>query len=94
MPRAAAFGSGIWVCGDQNVMYPLAVAYSTPGGGNPYYKDAKLLEVIAKSAQPLIENMDEQGRGSFAKKGRQHLGHDLDALDLFALDPHVRPDAG
>ncbi len=62
------FGSGIWICRDQHPMYPLAVAYATPGNANPYYRDPKLLEVIAKSGDPLIENMDDRGRWIFEKK--------------------------
>ncbi|MFH1266301.1 MAG: hypothetical protein ABIK89_11285, partial [Planctomycetota bacterium] len=67
-PETGKFGSGIWICGDQNAMYPLAVAYATPGEGNPYHKDGELLKVIAKSGGPLIENMDAQGRWIFEKK--------------------------
>ena len=29
------FGSGIWICRDQHAMYPLAVAYTTEGRGEP-----------------------------------------------------------
>lgn len=67
-PESGRFGSGIWICRDQHPMYPLAVAYSVQSGQNPYYKDQELLNVIIKSADPLIENMDEQGRWVFAKK--------------------------
>lgn len=67
-PESGAFGTGIWICRDQHPMYPLAVAYATPGEGNPYHKDAKLLDVIIKSADPLIENMDAQGQWMFEKK--------------------------
>lgn len=62
------FGSGIWICRDQHPMYPLAVAYTTQAEGNRYYKDPELLKVIVKSGDPLIENMDEQGRWIFEKK--------------------------
>lgn len=67
-PETGKFGSGIWICRDQHPMYPLAVAYATPGEGNPYHKDAELLKVIVKSGDPLIENMDAQGRWIFEKK--------------------------
>ncbi len=67
-PESGRFGTGIWICGDQNSMYPLAVAYATEGEENRYYKDPELLKVIAKSGDPLIENMDEQGRWIFEKK--------------------------
>lgn len=66
--QTGRFGSGIWICGDQHPMYPLAVAYSTPGDKNPYYHDPKLLSVIVKSGDPLIEKMDGEGRWIFEKK--------------------------
>lgn len=62
------FGRGIWICTDQNLMYPLAVAYAYKGGGNPYYKDKKLLEVIIKAGDALIEDADEDGKWEFRKK--------------------------
>ena len=67
-PETGAFGSGIWICRDQHPMYPLAVAYATKGEGNRYYKDPELLKVITKAADPLIENMDADGRWIFEKK--------------------------
>ena len=44
--KTGHFGSGIWICRDQENMLPLAIVYSTPGEGNTYYRDARLLEVI------------------------------------------------
>jgi hypothetical protein len=66
--ETGTFGSGIWICRDQHAMYPLAVAYRTPGEGNRYYQDPELLKVIIKSGDPLIENMDAEGRWIFEKK--------------------------
>ena len=66
--QTGRFGSGIWICRDQHSMYPLAVAYSTPADGNPYSHDQELLNVIVKSGDPLIENMDDRGRWIFEKK--------------------------
>ena len=62
------FGEGIWICGDQQQMYPLAVAYSYEANGNCYYKDKDLLDVIMKSGNALIDDMDEQGQWEFRKK--------------------------
>ena len=73
--ETGTFGSGIWICRDQQEMYPLAVAYATEGKNNPYYKDAELLAVIAKSADPLIENMNEQGQWVFRKKDGSTWGN-------------------
>ncbi|MBC8868243.1 MAG: hypothetical protein H8E44_02435 [Planctomycetes bacterium] len=66
--ESGRFGTGIWICRDQHPMYPLAVAYATQGERNKYHKDRELLEVIVKSGDPLIENMDERGRWIFEKK--------------------------
>ena len=66
--KTGRFGSGIWTCNDQQQMYPLAVAYATAGPGNKYYRDGKLLEVIAKAGDALIDDMDERGQWVFRKK--------------------------
>ena len=73
--ETGAFGSGIWICQDQNAMYPLAVAYATEGKNNPYCHDPELLEVIVKSADPLIENMNDQGQWVFRKKDGSTWGN-------------------
>lgn len=62
------FGEGIWICRDQNRMYPLAVAYAMPGKSNPYHKDRRLLDVIVKAGDALIEDADENGQWVFRKK--------------------------
>ncbi len=67
-PATGRFSSGIWICRDQHPMYPLAVAYTTKADANPYYHDPKLLAVIVKAGDPLLENMDERGQWIFAKK--------------------------
>ncbi|HIQ22449.1 MAG TPA: hypothetical protein EYH34_14595 [Planctomycetes bacterium] len=62
------FGTGIWICRDQHPMYPLAVVYATAAEGNRYYRDPQLLEVIVKAGDPLLANMDAEGRWEFVKK--------------------------
>ncbi len=66
--KTGRFGTGIWICGDQHAMYPLAVAYATAGQGNRYYKSPELLRVIIKAGDLLIEKSDSQGRWVFQKK--------------------------
>ena len=66
--RSGHFGGGIWICNDQNLMYPLAVAYATPGPGNRYYRDRQLLEVVMKAGDELIADMDGRGQWMFRKK--------------------------
>ena len=36
-PQTGRFGSGIWICQDQERMYPLAVAYGCAAAGNRYH---------------------------------------------------------
>ncbi len=67
-PETGHFGSGIWICNDQNNIYPLAVAYAYESPGSRYYKDPKLLGVIMKAGDALIEDADEEGRWEFRKK--------------------------
>jgi len=66
--KTGRFGTGIWICGDQDAMYPLAVAYATKGKSNRYYKSPELLRVIIKAGDLLIEKADPQGRWVFEKK--------------------------
>lgn len=62
------FGEGIWICRDQNVVYPLAAAYSYESESNPFYKEKVLLEAIMKGGDALIDDMDENGQWMFRKK--------------------------
>jgi hypothetical protein len=54
-PKTGRFGSGIWIVNDQNVMYPLAAAWSLKSKDNKYYHDPKLLEAIMKAGDALID---------------------------------------
>jgi len=67
-PKTGRFGTGIWICHDQHLMYPLTVAYATKSTRNPYYHDPKLLSVIVKAGDPLLANMDRQGQWTFTNK--------------------------
>lgn len=69
------FGSGIWICMDQQPMYTLAVVYATQSPANPYYRSPKLLDVIAKSGRPLIEAMNDTGEFLFQKKDGSTWGN-------------------
>lgn len=74
-PKSGRFGSGIWICNDQQVMYPLAAAYATAGAGNPYHKDAKLLDVIMTAGDALIQDMNANGQWMFRKKDGSTWGY-------------------
>src|SRR3989304_2353571 len=66
--QTGRFGTGIWTCRDQGVMYPLAVAYATNARDNKFYKDPKLLEVIMKAGDALIADANSKGQWVFRKK--------------------------
>lgn len=67
-PATGRFGKGIWIVTDQNVMLPLAVLYTRKAEDNPYYQDAKLLDVLMKAGDALIDDMDANGQWEFRKK--------------------------
>jgi len=67
-PDTGRFGTGIWVVNDQNVVFPLAVAWALPHPDNPYYHQAEVLAAILAGGDALIEDQDEKGRWEFRKK--------------------------
>lgn len=72
--KTGRLGQGIWICRDQDAMYPLAVAYATPGAGNRYHKDSALLDVIMKAGDALIADADAKGQWVFRKKDNSTWG--------------------
>src|SRR5687767_7239260 len=62
------FGSGIWIVTDQNVLWPLAVAWATDDPANPYFHSDEVLEAIMSGGDALIADADEQGMWEFQKK--------------------------
>lgn len=67
-PVTGRFGKGIWIVNDQNVMFPLAVAWAYESADNPYYHDRGLLQAIVKAGDALIADMKPDGRWEFRKK--------------------------
>jgi len=67
-PENGRFGSEPWICQDQNVIFPLAAAWVIKDPDNPYYHDPKLLNIIAKGGEALVEAQDEKGMWLFQKK--------------------------
>ena len=76
-PETGRFGTEPWICGDQNVVLPLAAAWSLKSPDNPYYHDKKLLEVIAKGGNALVDDQDENGMWIFRKKDYSTWGQAL-----------------
>ena len=74
-PKTGRFGSGIFIVGDQNVIFPLAAAWATKAEGNPYYHDSKLLEAIMAGGDALIDDMLPDGQWVFRKKDGSTWGN-------------------
>lgn len=68
------FGSGVWICSDQNVIYPLAVAWSYKSPQNPYYHNSELLKAIIAGGNALIDDADKEGAWVFRKKDNSTWG--------------------
>src|SRR5436190_2452867 len=62
------FGKGIFICQDQNVIYPLAAAWSIKSRDNPYYHNAEVLEAVMSGGDALIADQDKKGMWVFRKK--------------------------
>lgn len=69
------FGSGVWICTDQNVIFPLAVAWATKSDQNPYYHNPDLLEAIVAGGNALIADADKDGAWVFRKKDNSTWGN-------------------
>jgi len=67
-PETGRFGTGVWIVNDQEVMFPLAVAWSYKSPQNPYYRDSRVLDAIVKAGDALIADMKPDGRWEFRKK--------------------------
>jgi len=73
-PETGRFGTEPWVCGDQNVIFPLAVAWSLEDPANPYYRSAEVLAAIAGGGEALVDAQDDAGRWRFDKKDGSYWG--------------------
>ncbi|MGE4563628.1 MAG: hypothetical protein AB7F32_02050 [Victivallaceae bacterium] len=73
-PATGEFGTKPWISTDQNVLFPLAVAWAAQSPKNPYYHDPKLLEVIGKGGEKLVDAQDAKGMWVFRKKDNSTWG--------------------
>lgn len=73
-PATGRFGSGVWIVTDQNVLLPLATAWSWEAPENPYYHDGALLAAIMAGGDALIDDQDAEGMWVFRKKDRSTWG--------------------
>ena len=67
-PETGRFGTDPWICRDQNVIFPLAAAWSIEDPANRWYHDPELLSVIAKGGDALVADQDKNGKWIFRKK--------------------------
>ena len=73
-PETGKFGTEPWVYQDQMPRCPLAAAWHIKDDGNPYYHDAKLIEVIARGGEVWLEQQDDQGRYRLLRKNGDDWG--------------------
>ena len=73
-PETGRFGTEPWICLDQNVLLPLAAAWSIKDPANPYYHDKKLLAAIGKGGEALADAQDADGKWLFRKKDNSTWG--------------------
>ena len=66
------FGSEPWICRDQQLIFPLAVAWHLPQ--SPYHQDSNILEAIIRGGDALINDLDENGMWTFRKKDHSTWG--------------------
>lgn len=71
------FGRDPWICLDQNVLFPLAVAWATEHADNPWHHDQRLLAAIDRGGLALVDDQDEQGMWTFRKKDHSTWGQTL-----------------
>jgi hypothetical protein len=72
--QTGRFGTTPWIVTDQNVLWPLAVAWSINAPNNPFYHDPKLLASIIKGGDALIDAQDPTGQWTFRKKDNSTWG--------------------
>lgn len=68
------FGTKPWIATDQNLVFPLAAAWSIEDPANPYHGDPALLEAVMRGGDVLIEEADPQGMWTFRKKDHSTWG--------------------
>jgi len=73
-PETGRFGTEPWICGDQNVIFPLAVAWSLEDASNPFHHSDEVLAAIAGGGEALVDAQDENGRWRFDKKDGSYWG--------------------
>src|SRR4051812_595520 len=73
-PSTGRLGTGVFVVRDQEPMFALAVAWATPGDGNPCYHSDEVLAAIIKAGDALIDAQKPDGMFLFKKKDGSEWG--------------------
>jgi len=60
--QTGAFGDEPWICTDQNLIYPLAAAWSIKDPANPWYHKDELLTAIMLGGDKLIAEAKPNGQ--------------------------------
>ena len=76
-PATGRFGTQPFIVTDQNVLWPLAVAWATEPTAarpNPYHRSPELLAAIMDGGDALIAAADDRGMFEFRKKDNSTWG--------------------
>lgn len=73
-PATGRFGTKPWICSDQNVLLPLAAAWSLEDPANPWYHSDRVLQAIARGGEALVDDQDPKGMWTFRKKDNSTWG--------------------
>jgi hypothetical protein len=74
--KTGRFGQGIWIVRDQNVILPLAVAWSYKDARNPYYHSRDVIEALMAGGDALVADEDENGEWEYRTKDGAEWGKD------------------
>lgn len=66
--QTGRFGTQPWICNDQNVLFPLAAAWSIEDPKSPWHHDPRLLDAIILGGDALVDDQDRNGMWTFRKK--------------------------
>ena len=72
--ESGQFGTKPWICNDQNILLPLAAAWSIEDIANPWFHNDGLLSAIAGGGEALVDAQDENGAWIFRKKDNSTWG--------------------
>lgn len=73
-PTTGRFGTDPWIIQDQNLVWPLAVAWATDHRDNPHHHSDEVLAAIIAGGDALIAEQDAEGKWEFRKKDGSSWG--------------------